>query len=146
VAIISNAVTIADAGAFSASLGSMTLIKTLTASNSANLSFVHGSSSVVFDSTYPIYCIMIYGLHPATDNEEFMFQGSIDGGSNYVEAAGGIQDIDMDAGTFRTYVFVYSGTITGLGASATTTNWRVRFVTKHRSTYLSLYVFIDNTQ
>ena len=51
-----------------------------------------------------------------------------------------------DAGTFRTYVFVYSGTITGLGSSATTTNWRVRFVTKHRSTYLSLYVFIDNTQ
>ena len=80
------------------------------------------------------------------DNTGIFVEYSVDGGSNYVEAAGGIQDIDMDAGTFRTYVFVYSGTITGLASDATTTNWRVRFVTKHRSTYLSLYVFIDNTQ
>ena len=42
-AIISNAVTIADAGAFSVSLGSMVHIKTLTASSSATLSFVHGA-------------------------------------------------------------------------------------------------------
>ena len=54
-AIISNADTIADAGAFSVGLGSMTLIKTLTASSSANLTFVHGASSVVLDDTYPIY-------------------------------------------------------------------------------------------
>ncbi|QDP55446.1 MAG: putative tip attachment protein J [Prokaryotic dsDNA virus sp.] len=80
------------------------------------------------------------------DNTGIFVEYSVDGGSSYAQAAGGIQDIDMDAGTFRTYVFVYSGTITGLGGSATTTNWRVRFVTKHRSTYLSLYVFIDNTQ
>ena len=80
------------------------------------------------------------------DNTGIFIEYSVDGGSTFIEAAGGIQDIDMDAGTFRTYVFVYNGTITGLGASATTTNWRIRFVTKHRSTYLSLYVFIDNTQ
>ena len=54
-AIISNATTIADAGAFSVNLGSMVLIKTLTASSSANLSFVDGSSSVVLDNTYPVY-------------------------------------------------------------------------------------------
>ena len=54
-AIISNATTIADAGSFSVHLGAMTLIKTITASNSSTISFVHGSSSVVFDSTYPIY-------------------------------------------------------------------------------------------
>ena len=35
--------------------GAMTLIKTLTASASATLSFVNGSSDVVLDSTYPIY-------------------------------------------------------------------------------------------
>ena len=34
---------------------SMVLIKTLTASSSANLQFVHGSSDVVLDSTYPVY-------------------------------------------------------------------------------------------
>jgi hypothetical protein len=43
-AIISNAVTIADAGAFSVSLGSKVHIKTLTASASATLSFVHGTA------------------------------------------------------------------------------------------------------
>ena len=81
-AIISNGTTIADAGAFSASLGSMTLIKTLTASNSANLSFVHGSSSVVLDSTYPLYMFKFINIHPAS-HTEFAFNTSIDSGSNY---------------------------------------------------------------
>ena len=35
--------------------GAMTLIKTLTASSSATLSFVHGSSDVVLDSTCLLY-------------------------------------------------------------------------------------------
>ena len=67
-AIISNATTIADAGAFSASLGSMVLIKTLTASSSGTLSFVDGASSVVLDNTYPIYKFEFINIHPATDN------------------------------------------------------------------------------
>jgi hypothetical protein len=54
-AIISNAVTIADAGAFSVSLGSLVHIKTITADSASTVSFVHGSSDVVFDSTYPMY-------------------------------------------------------------------------------------------
>ena len=33
----------------------MTLIKEQTASSSASISFVNGSSDVVLDSTYPIY-------------------------------------------------------------------------------------------
>jgi len=83
VAIISNAVTIADAGAFSASLGSMILIKTLTASGSANLSFVNGASSVVLNNTYPIYKFIFTDLHPATDNVDFSVNFSADTGSNY---------------------------------------------------------------
>jgi hypothetical protein len=82
-AIISNAVTIADAGAFSVSLGSMVHIKTLTASASATLSFVHGTADVVLDSTYPIYKFEFINCHPATDDISFQFQGSIDAGSNY---------------------------------------------------------------
>ena len=35
--------------------GKMTLIKEQTASSSASISFVDGSSDVVLDSTYPIY-------------------------------------------------------------------------------------------
>ena len=81
-AIISNAVTIADAGAFSASLGSMTLIKTLTASSSGTLSFVDGASSVVLDNTYPIYKFEFINIHPATDNVNFTVNFR-DGGSNY---------------------------------------------------------------
>ena len=65
-AIISNGTTIADAGAFSVSLGSMTHIKTLTASSSATLLFVHGASSVVLDSTYPIYKFEYINIHPAS--------------------------------------------------------------------------------
>ena len=42
-AFISNGTTMLDAVAFSVSLGSMTLIKTITASSSGDLSFVHGS-------------------------------------------------------------------------------------------------------
>ncbi len=67
-------------------------------------------------------------------------------GSTYVQAAGGIQNVTFAAGTFRTYVFAYSGTISGLSSSSTTVYWRVRWITKLRSTYQSLYVFIDNTQ
>ena len=63
--------------------GSMTLIKTLTASSSANLSFVHGSSDVVLDSTYPVYLFKFINLHPATNDYHFMLNFSIDSGSNY---------------------------------------------------------------
>jgi hypothetical protein len=84
VAIISNATTIADAGAFSASLGDMTLIKTLTASSSGTLSFVDGASSVVLDNTYPIYRFEFINIHPATDSSsadaELLFQ--VDTGTN----------------------------------------------------------------
>ena len=63
--------------------GALTLIKTLTASSSATLSFVHGASDVVLDSTYPIYKFEFINIHPATDNANFLFQTSTDSGSNY---------------------------------------------------------------
>ena len=63
--------------------GAMTLIKTLTASSSANLSFVNGSSDVVLDNTYPIYVFKFINMHPATDDKNFQFQGSTNGGSSY---------------------------------------------------------------
>ena len=84
-AIISNAVTIADAGAFSVSLGSMTHIKTLTASSSANLQFVHGSSSVILNNTYPIYLFKMINIHGA-NSQELNVDFSTDSGSNYSQA------------------------------------------------------------
>ena len=84
-AIISNAVTIADAGAFSVGLGAMTHIKTLTASSSGTIQFQDGSSSVVLDNTYPIYLFKIINMHPAVDNHIFEFQGNAAGASGYNE-------------------------------------------------------------
>ena len=63
--------------------GAMTLIKTLTASSSSTLSFVDGSSDVVLDSTYPIYVFKFINIHPASDGNRFLFQGSINTGSGY---------------------------------------------------------------
>ena len=63
--------------------GSMTHIKTLTASSSATLSFVHGSSDVVLDNTYPIYIFKFINCHTNTDERNVNFKGSIDAGSNY---------------------------------------------------------------
>ena len=60
------------------SAGSMTLIKTLTASSSSTLSFVDGSSDVVLDSTYPIYKFSFINMHPASNDIFFNFQGSTD--------------------------------------------------------------------
>ena len=83
-AFISNGTTILDAGSFSTSLGSMVHIKTLTADGSgSNLTFVHGSSSVVFDSTYPVYLFKFIGIHPSNNGVKFTFQVSINGGSGY---------------------------------------------------------------
>ena len=52
-AVISNGTTLIDACALDSGVatGDIIHIKTLTASSSANLSFVHGSSSVVLDGT-----------------------------------------------------------------------------------------------
>ena len=81
-AIISDGTTMADAGAFSVDLGAMTLIKTITASDAATVSFVDGQSSVVFDNTYPIYLFKFINIHPASGNRIFSV-GFRDAGTAY---------------------------------------------------------------
>ena len=82
--LISNGTTIFDAGALDSGIakGSMTFIKKLTASSSATLSFVDGSSSVVLDNTYKEYLFTFNNIHPATDGAEFQFNGSDDDSSH----------------------------------------------------------------
>jgi len=58
--------------------GTMNLISTQTASGSANISFTSG-----IDSTYDEYVFKFYDIHAGTDNTDFMFNASIDSGSNY---------------------------------------------------------------
>ena len=62
--------------------GALVHIKTLTASSSATLSFVHGADNVVLDSTYPIYKFEFINIHPATDATKFEFNGSDDDSSH----------------------------------------------------------------
>jgi hypothetical protein len=63
--------------------GSLVPIKTLTASSSATLSFVHGTDGVVLDSTYPIYKFSVINFHPSTHNGRLEINFSTDSGSNY---------------------------------------------------------------
>ena len=60
------------------SLGSLTHIATQTASSSASISFTSG-----IDSTYKEYIFYFVNIHPATNNQEFTFQGSTNSGSSY---------------------------------------------------------------
>jgi hypothetical protein len=59
--------------------GTLVPIKTLTASSSATVDFINGSSDVVLDSTYPIYKFVYINLHPATDNVRLGINFTTDG-------------------------------------------------------------------
>ncbi len=61
--------------------GAMTLIKEQTASSSATISFVNGTSDVVLDSTYPIYLFKFINIHPSASTELY-FNGSDDTSSH----------------------------------------------------------------
>ena len=74
---------IANISAIPGAAKSLTYIKTLTASGDSTLSFVHGSSDVVLDSTYPIYVFKFINCHTNTNERNVVFKGSIDAGSNY---------------------------------------------------------------
>jgi len=74
-------------GAFKAALmgtagvsaaGDVVLLSTQTASDSASLDFTSGITS-----TYGEYIFEWYYIQPATNNTNFTFQASTDGGSNY---------------------------------------------------------------
>jgi len=82
--LISNGSTVFDNGSMGSGFGgSMVFIKKLTASSSATLSFVDGSSGVVLDDTYKEYLFTFNNIHPSTDQQRFSFNTSTDSGSNY---------------------------------------------------------------
>ena len=81
-AFISNGTTMLDAGAFSVSLGDLVKIKSISASNDSTISFVNGSSSVVFDATYHVYLFVYKQIHPSASNPEFGFNFSDDTSSH----------------------------------------------------------------
>ena len=73
---------------FADASGGLVLIKEVAASNVASVSFVHGTSDVVFDSTYKAYLFVFSQVMMASDEEVFiraMISGSAQT-SSYVNA------------------------------------------------------------
>ena len=106
-ALISNGTTILDAGAVTSGLGtSLSVIKKLTASSSANLSFIQGSGGVDFQSHKEILFIFT-NIHVSDDNVAFGFNASIDAGSNYnvAKTSGGIDCYHGENGSGATVEF-----------------------------------------
>ena len=64
-----------------AAAGSMTLIKTTTASGVGNVDLTHGSNSVVLDGTYDTYLFKLINIHVASQ-AEFAVNFSTDGQSS----------------------------------------------------------------
>ena len=77
------------------SAGAMTFIKKLTASSSATLSFVNGSSDVVLDSTYKEYIFTFNNMHPSSTSADGFLVGFRDGSTDY--------DATKTTTTFRAY-------------------------------------------
>ena len=75
--LISNGTTLLDAGALDSGVatGSMTLLSTLTANNTATLDFTSG-----INSTYKEYIFKFINIHPSTNDEDLTFQ--VDTGTN----------------------------------------------------------------
>jgi len=77
--------------------GAMTHIKTITISSDTNTAdFIHGTSDVVFDNTYPIYVFKIINIHPSSDNVRCGYNFTTDG-SNF--------NVTKTTSFFNTYNF-----------------------------------------
>ena len=83
ISVSNNALSNISALPASIPTGALTLIKSITASASASISFVDGTDGVVLDGTYSSYVFKFINIHPATDNVQLQFQGSTNGGSSY---------------------------------------------------------------
>jgi hypothetical protein len=55
------------------------LIKEVAASSSATVSFINGTSDVVFDDTFDVYEFHFINIHPATNDVEFGFKATSNG-------------------------------------------------------------------
>jgi len=66
-------------------MGIPTLIKSVTASDDSEITFVDGTSSVVFDSTYDEYMFVFTALNPSSDQVKLQFQCNAVDASGYNE-------------------------------------------------------------
>ena len=88
--------------------GTWTEIKTLTASADSDLSFVNGTSDVVLDSTYPIYCFRFINIHQSQTSFASLDVGFRDGGSAY-DAVKTTSKLEVYHSEADATAFAYSG-------------------------------------
>jgi hypothetical protein len=102
---ITNASVSAVTSFANASGGTLTLISTQTASNSANISFTTG-----LNSTYDAYEFHFIDTHPRTASQTFLFNLSTDSGSNYnvTKTTTSVQAFN-DEGTGTSTLLAYDG-------------------------------------
>ena len=89
------------------------------------------------------YRVVVSGVYGNVRNGTIQY--SFDN-SNFVSLS---PTMNAQTGTYRTYVFVWDGQITGLSSSQSTVYWRINWNVSGgqvNSTYQALYVTIDNTQ
>ena len=95
-------------------MGIPTLIKTQTASNSAYIDFIDGTSDVVFDSTYDEYMFVLTDIGPATNDVSLGFQ------VNATDDAGGGFDTSLITSTYFAAHHYENDSTTGLAMSGAT--------------------------
>ena len=78
-----NASAAIDASKLTGLSSDYVLIKTQTASSASSVEFIHGSSSVVFNSTYPFYLLVGYNMYNSTTTGEPEIHITTDSGSTY---------------------------------------------------------------
>jgi len=83
------------------------LIKEVTASSSATVSFINGSSDVVFDGTFDAYEIFYNNIHPATNDVEFGFKATSNGTDFGIatSATFNVDYVQEDGGGTSTFVY-----------------------------------------
>jgi len=91
------------------------------------------------------YRVVVSGVYGNVRNGTVQYSFS----SNFSSPVSLNPKINANAGTFRTYVFIWDGDMTGLSSTQSTVYWRINWNVSGgqvNSTYQALYVTIDNTQ
>ena len=143
--------------------GSIKFIKKLTASSSATLSFVDGTSSVVLDSTYKEYLFTFNNIHPSAESD-LLFQANVSGGADFNETITStfFRAYQNEAGSDTTLAYVagldqaqgtaFSTLTDGIGSASNTVNnddnasGYLRLFNPASTTFVKHFIGVTNQQ